>query len=392
MAEHLSRSAWDRLMEKVDRPWDQRLEAVEAAREQLRWVDRSAARLILLDQQLRRLEDARDAARRDLVDLDRRRDLAIQRAADEAGKVAKWNRTAKMDAARERETDWQDQATSATRRTIVSRMATAEREIANLHQERSPLGRSTVLPDAALVDWLRGVLTVVEQTHQRDRAARAEIVDPWERQREVSLAVAHQLQARHGDDVVINQAFGEGAIHVIAGARLAVIEVRTARGPFRVDVVGDTTNILETRPDGDAAVGVTDGSTTRLREATARVAGATGGRPAPIVCITGWKDAPRVEGGVVLCGPSNLADVIAALPETDHSPSCLAAAAGQLSQIPLPSLLVRTPPSLAHLRPIALEEVPEELEHLRELVAQAHRAPAHQAQARLAHSPTRVLA
>ncbi len=387
MTEHISRSAWVRLMEKVARPWDQRLALLEAAHTELRDVDRHAERLIVLDQSIRRLEEARDDARRDLVDLDRRRDVAVTKAAEDAGKTAKWNRAAKMEAAREREKEWQEEATSATRRTITSRMATAERELANLHAERSPIGRNPILHDAPLVDWLRGVLTVVDRTLDRDRKARAEVLAPWERHREISLAVSHALQAQLGDDVVTNQAFGEGALHVIAGRRLAVVEVREGRANVRVDTFGGNTTIYEVRPDGDATMGVVDGSTTRLREAVARVASATGGRPAPIVCITGWKDAPRVEGGVVLCGPSSLSAVIEALPETDHTPSCLAAATGQLAQIPLPALPIRMPPSLQHLHPIALADVPESLVGLVALIEAAHRPLA-----RLAHSALQAAA
>lgn len=381
MAEHLTRSAWDRMMDKVTRPWQVRLDALEAAASELRAVDRNADRLVYLEQQIRRIEDARDLARRDLVELDRRRDLAIERAVEEAGRRARWGRTRKMEQARKREEEWQAEATEATRRTIVSRMATAERELENLAREVQPIALDPTLRDPVLVDWLRLLLGVVRDTQQRDKEARERFVGPWERRRELSLAVAAKLQALMGNEVVTNQAFGEGAIHVVAGSRLAVVEVRDGKGQVRVDDLGTTTTLYEVRPDGDAPLGLVDGSTDRLREATTRVAAATRGRPAPIIVVTGWREAPRVEGGVVLCGPANLEAVLRALPEASCSPSDLAAAAEALGPMPLPTLPLVLPPSLAHLRTIEASDIPLTLPGMRELVEQAHRP-----QPRAAHS------
>lgn len=363
------------------------MQLLEDAAAELRQVDRNFDRLLFLDKQIRRLAAARDDARRDLVALDRRRDLAIERAVEEAGRKARWNRTRAMETARRRETEWQDEATSATRRTITSRLATAERELTNLRRELAPIGLDPVLHDEVLVDWLRMLLGTVQQTQDRDREARDRVLAPWDRHRERSQAVAARLTELAGDDVVLHQAFGEGAIHVVAGSRLAVVEVREGRGRVRIDRVGDRVTLYEVHPDGDRPLGVTDGSTDRLREAVSRVAGATRGRPAPIIVVTGWIDAPEVAHGVVVCGPGNLAAVLAALPATDHSPSDLANAAGQLAQMPLPVFPLVLPPSLAHLKPIEPTDVPLTLPALRELVEAARRP-----QPRAAHLLERVAA
>lgn len=363
--------AWDELLSRVAGDWARRLELLAAASEELRRVDRNARRLVFLDEQIERVETSRDSARRDLVALDRRMDIAVERAAEEAGRTAKWNRSGRIEEARLREREWQEEATGATRRTIVARMASAERELQTLHQERAPIGLDPTLHDPMLVDWLRVLGGIVDQTLERDRAEHKAVVGPWQRRREVSLAVSAGIERLCGDEARVEQAIGEGPIHVVAGRRLAVLEVREGRGTIRIDTSGEVPIVLEVRPDDDTPVGLWDGTVGRLQEATALVATATGGRPAPVLVVTGWSEPPAVTAGFAICSPSDIGKVLDALPPTDLGPSDLAAAAAALQQMPLPELEPLEPPSLAHLRTVEPDDVPETLPSLRLLVESA---------------------
>lgn len=363
--------AWDQLLEQLAGRWTRRLELLEGASEELRRVDRNAHRLAFLDEQLARVEASRDSARRDLVALDRRVDIAVERAAEDAGRTAKWSRTKRMEEARLREREWQHEATGATRRTIVARMAAADRELQNLNRERAPIGLDPTLHDPLLVDWLRVLGGVVDQTRERDLAEHKALVGPWLRRREVSMAVAAVIERLCGEEARVEVAFGEGPIHLVAGRRHAVLEVREGRGSLRIDTTGDAPVLLEVRPDDDVPVGIGDGTLLRLAEAADLVAEATGTQPAQLLVVTGWSGPPEAMADVILCSPSDIGQALDALPATDLSCPQLEAAARALQRLPLPDLAPLHPPSLAHLRAVEPDDVPETLPNLRLLVASA---------------------
>lgn len=370
--EQLDQPAWDGVLDGICRKWDDRLALLRAADEELREAARRGKRLTTIDRDVQHWSQIRDETRRELVDLERRKALAVDRAVEDAGQRAVLGRAKRMEAAREWAEELQEEQLKGTRRIISSRMTGAVRELDQLQDELRDIGTHPMYRNEQTLAWLSAVHEAVQGTLRRDERARELVVRPWLQRRAADESLLRTLQNVVGDHMVPAPAFSEGAVHVIGGDQLAVIEVRDGNNDVRVQGVNGHKRLVQDTAMGQRAVGINDGSLTGLEAITNEVSAAAGAPAQAIICFLGWRAAPAKVNDIILCGPNLLIKVLQALPRQTASGAVLANVAQALGSRPLPEIAVPSPAQLDQFANLSPDDVPAVLPQLTRLLNEAH--------------------
>lgn len=368
----LAQPAWDRVLGAMAAPWDRRLHLLRKADEELRDTVHKGARLLAVDEDVRHWESIRDEARRELVDLDRRRNLAVEKAVAEAAQRAVIGRQKRIEAAKQWAEEMQDDLLKTSRRIAVSRLAGAQRELDMRGEEIRSIGTSPMYRDTDLLHWLAALQGVVVATARRDRKARELVLRPWLQRRAADDHLVRRLEPVAGDHVAPSVTFGEGAMHLVGGERLALVEVRDGNSSLRISGVNGSRCLWQVRPDGvERPAGAVTGAFATVGTAANLVSGAVGQTAQPIICFLGWDAKPAKIDSTILCGPEHLTAVLQALP-TVHAPApSLQAASRLLAELPTPTVEVPQPARLSEFDDVAASDVPDGMRALHALVADA---------------------
>lgn len=364
--------AAERLFAALALPWDRQIAALETADEELRQILRKVDRLRHLDARLRQAKNTEQLARQDLLELSRQRQEAISRAVSEADDGPKLLRKRRVDEARAEAATWFDQRIERTRQLTIQRQKIAEREQAQIAEERRELLRLGIVGDDAAVELLRDIAARVQATLGRDRSGRAEALSDWARLRGADERVVHRLRARRQNVVLPGQAVGEGPIHLVAGDRLALIELRRGRDGVRSEEVDGDVRLIQVMPRADEPLGMTNGSLAQLRAAEQAVEQATGMAPHLIVCVSAWTESWQVVGGVTVCGLETLDEAIESREAEPVDREVMKQAARALAMLEVPTPATAPLASLDHLTAVHPEDVPDGVPAVRDLIVLAH--------------------
>lgn len=368
--------AAERVFAELAAPWDMQLRALEGALAELEEVQAASRRLVNVRSRIVQARRTHQLAEQDLQEIQVHRQRAMSRAEAEADE-GRFGRKRKIEDAKAEAAALHDARYGKTVRLTQSRLVAANRQLQELRKEEAELLATPLVVDPATQAWVEDVAAAVAATLDRDKEMRRTSLEPWTRLRSIDVRIVERLRET-GDDVLPGQAFGEGPIHLVAGSRLALVEVRHGRDGVRVDREGDVPRLFQVRPDQDLPLGLSTGSVRTLVESASLVGDLMGKTPATIVCISAWTQEPVEQDGLHLCGPVTLPEVLASLEPTDVSVEELRVAARTLAARPLPTIEDTSVPGLDHLATIHVEEVPEGLPLTRDLIVYAQESGHHQ--------------
>ncbi len=364
--------AAERLFARLATPWDVQLELLEAARVELEAVLDVAQRAHGCRREAVKVQRTLSLAQADLADLQRRRERAMHQAEKE---LPPRTRRKRVEEAREEAARRHDASVSTTVRITAARARAAELELLRLREEESRLLEDPLVRQPEMLAWVEDTAAAVAATIERDRGGRHRALEPWTRLRGTDVRLVQQLRRAGFGDVLPGLAFGEGPIHLVAGTRFALVELRLGREGVRVEEQDGEVRLVQVRPDVDLPLGVSDGSARTLLDAASLVGDLVGRRPSTLVVVSNWTKPHEVHGDLVLCGPGNLVDALRERQAVDVPVEHLRMTARTLAARPLPDHEAEPPSALDHLA-IDVDAVPEQLPATRNLVvyAQEHRS------------------
>ncbi len=364
--------AIERMFAELARPWDHQLQALEAAEEELDELRRQRDRLHNVRSQLLQSRKTEQLARADLDNLALRRNSDVAQAAAAVPEQPRRTHKRRVEEAREEAARWFDERMASARRLTDNRLRTAMQEHRRLRDEEQQLLLNPLIADPIAMRFVDEMYAAVHATIVRDHDARSEALEPWSQLRGTNGRVVDELRQLDGDAVLAGLAVGQGPINLVAGRHLVLVEVRRGRDGVAINQIDGDMHLEQVRPDGNVPLGLTTGSTADLHAAADAVADAVGFKPTLLVCVSAWMREPETLGDLLLCGPTQLRDVIGELDEDGGGVQALRAGAVALAARPLPAIATSSAASLDHFTNLDPEDVPEGLPLTRDVIVLAN--------------------